>query len=488
MVYYNMLIKEINLFEYQKYSWENVFEFLEINTKLSQEKFKIRFDQIIQNLWIDRFHHIPSEILYNPSASKEQRIFEVTNHYIKPKNYIGSIEFSFQNQLYRINLNPKIFYLNDYLYTKENYNAIQLHIIWWLSEITDLIPPSYQYSLSEMDNANFLDVYVIIFSSFTLNILENETYRYYNSINEDLRTVKGQINFTKYINNYSNGNQHNINCEYDDFNIDNNFNQIIKYVCILLKKYTSNKRILQNLESILFILDDVSNIEITINDCDKVILNPIFTEYKVILDYCKLFINGTNSYNRNHELDVFALIIPTEKLFEKLIKQLCSQITHQNFINITNKRPGRHHLAIELLEEGKIEKRFNLINDIIIETQKNYIIVDTKYKTLNESIKDKNISQLDMYQMVGYAISSGVNNIKLIYPCTIFKDSSAVAKYIVEDLLGKESQLININALKINIFHDDNINILNNNFLLTEFFKPTKTRAIYDLLNLIELN
>lgn len=216
-------------------------------------------------------------------------------------------------------------------------------------------------------------------------------------------------------------------------------------------------------------------------------MNPIFTEYKVILDYCKLFLNGTNSYNSNHEYDVFALIIPSEKLFEKLVKQFCSEIRHENFIKIISERPGRKHLAIELLEDGKIENRFNLINDIILKTLEGHIIIDTKYKSLHESQQDNGIKQSDLYQMVGYGISSGVKYIKLLYPAKLFSTSKIVATYKIEDLYVKDT-FIEVKALKLDVIHLDRLDIYHDHNSILEIFKNSKNRIIKNLETILEFD
>ena len=162
-----MAIKEINLFEFQKYEWDDLFQKIGLYLHDNQAKFKIYFEEVIQKIWIDRYYHIPTDILYNPSESKDQRFFEITNLFIKPRNYTGSFEFSFNSDYYRINIFPKIFYLPHFNYTQENYLSIQYHVLWWLSEVADILPPNYQQSLSEIDNSNILDIYITLFSSFT---------------------------------------------------------------------------------------------------------------------------------------------------------------------------------------------------------------------------------------------------------------------------------------------------------------------------------
>jgi 5-methylcytosine-specific restriction enzyme subunit McrC len=477
-----MLIKEINLFEFQKYNWDYIFDDLAI--KNNKDLFKEHFEEILQMIWIDRYNYIPNENLYNNSTSKDQRFFEITSLFIKPKNYTGSIEFKFEEILYRFNILPKIFYIDSYSYQNEHYNSIQLHTLWWLSEIIDIIPPSYQTSLDELNTTNIIEIYIYLFSSFTLQILENDSYKYYNDINEDLNTIKGKINFTNYINNYTKGSHHIINCDFDDFTVDNQFNQIIKYVTNLVKPYTSNRYTIQKLNDILFILDDVSDVQVISSDCDKVILNAIFSEYKTILDYCRLFLNGTTSYSNHHKYDVFALIIPTEKLFEKLIRKFCNEIDDKNFKGIITKRPGRGYLAEEIMPDYSKENRFKLVNDIIIKTEDDYIIIDTKYKTLNESEKDKGIKQTDMYQMVGYAISSGIKSIKLIYPSKIFGTSAIISNYTINDLFTLDTHIL-VNALQIKIISTEPFSIKLEHETLENIFKKLKNEIILDLKHLI---
>ena len=50
------------------------------------------------------------------------------------------------------------------------------------------------------------------------------------------------------------------------------------------------------LDGILNDLESVSDVPITIHDCDKVMLNPLFDEYEIVLDYCKMFISNRGNY------------------------------------------------------------------------------------------------------------------------------------------------------------------------------------------------
>lgn len=51
--------------------------------------------------------------------------------------------------------------------------------------------------------SDFLEILVIMFSSYTFEILSVSSYNYYDAVNVELETVKGQIDFNKYVQNYA---------------------------------------------------------------------------------------------------------------------------------------------------------------------------------------------------------------------------------------------------------------------------------------------
>lgn len=51
--------------------------------------------------------------------------------------------------------------------------------------------------------SDFLEILVFMFSSYTFKILSVSSYNYYDAVNVELETVKGQIDFNKYVQNYA---------------------------------------------------------------------------------------------------------------------------------------------------------------------------------------------------------------------------------------------------------------------------------------------
>jgi len=154
---------------------------------------------------------------------------------------------------------PKIFFNSEKDYSTNEVNQIQNHILWWLSYCRKIKFPNYQASLGST-KSDFFEVLIYLFSKYTRVLLNSSIYQQYEEINRELSYIKGRLNTSGYINeNLSKGKWHKLNCTYDAFVFDNEFNRIIKYVVTLLFNVTSSQENKKNLREILFILDEVSD-------------------------------------------------------------------------------------------------------------------------------------------------------------------------------------------------------------------------------------
>lgn len=448
-----IMSKTINLFEFVKYSWKKSEELKDLPKK---KKFSDELEKVLDHIWLERNKFIPSENLYYLSKSKKQRFIDFRKNEIVPRNWIGTIHFRGKEDEYIINLLPKIFHNENKNLNEIEINGIFTHILWWLTGSEKQNYSTVENSLEALES-NLLEVMVYLFSEYTLDVFSSNSYNYYETVEEDLQTVKGYTDFNQYVNNYARGNHHIIPCVYDSFQYNNKFNQIVKYVARLLKDFTKNKITKRNLEELLFILDEVEYKTVTIEDCDQVILNPIYTEFKTILDNCKLFLSSLSVYKWKDDYSVFALLIPSEKLFENFIFSILKNNQGDQIKRVSRSRPGRSYLAKQLPDKN----RFKMLSDIVLKLATNdYLIFDTKYKKIyNSNIDDDeldpiyNISQSDIYQMVSYAIASGVSNIGLIYPSLPSEDKNKeLPIYEISDALS-DGKLIRIFPFKVDIIH-----------------------------------
>ena len=414
----------INLFEYQN----------KVNSNPSLDGLEDFLDDIWESREKNSFY-LDEE---NESSQKFLRFIGKTNE-IKSNKYVGVIYFNGN----KINLLPKIFYDLDRDYSTDEVSQIQNHILWWLSYCRKIKFPNYQASLGN-SKSDFFEVLIYIFSKYTRELLNSSIYQQYEEVNRELSFIKGRLNTSQYINeNLSKGIWHKLNCSYDAFVFDNEFNRIIKYVTTLLFNVTTSTENKKNLREILFILDEVSDERATAEQCSKISFNPMFGEFETVRDYCKLFLSNCVSFDYKNDLKLFAFLLPMEYVFEDFIFGFIDKELES--VRAKSQRSDTY------LDE---DRTFNLKPDLWIKTTNKSLVADTKYKIVYSDDKDpkKGISQNDLYQMLAYAVRFEVDEIILFYPNTLKQDQEENTQMIIKDALanGKE---ITIKAFQLPIIN-----------------------------------
>jgi 5-methylcytosine-specific restriction enzyme subunit McrC len=449
----------INLFEYQnkhefKGSFQGLEDFLDVIWN-KREKSGFYFNDDIDKIEVQQF----LQFLNKTSE-------------LKSNKYVGVIHFEGQ----RINLLPKLFYDIDKVYSALEINAIQNHILWWLSYCRKIKFPNYQTSLGSL-KSDFFEILIYLFSKFTRELLSQAIYQQYEEVESELPFIKGRLNTNEYIHeNIAKGKWHKLNCTYDAFVIDNKFNRIIKNVVTLLFNATSSADNKKNLREILFIFDEVSDIRATAEDCSSIRFNPIFASFETVRDYCYLFLKNSISIEYKNELKLFAFLLPMEYVFEDFI------------FGFIDKEIGeikaKSQVTSKYLDQ---EEKYILRPDLYLELDSKKIIADTKYKIIYQDTNDpKNgISQGDLYQMIAYAMRFKINEIKLFYPDTIKGYHEKETEVIIKDELA-DGMDINIKSYQLPILNRDHLNQIDTKEIeLIKIFDPTRIELKQRILKIL---
>jgi 5-methylcytosine-specific restriction enzyme subunit McrC len=400
----------INLFEYQnKVGLQPEFDGLE---------------EFLDDIWNRRekgSYFLESE----DSKIESQRFLQFihkTNE-IKSNKYVGVIHY----QGKKINLLPKIFYDGDKVFTDKEVSQIQNHILWWLSYCRKIKFPNYKTSMGSIES-DFFEVLIYLFSKYTRTLLTSSIYQQYEEVSNELSFIKGKLNTNKYINeNLARGRWQMLNCTYDNFVIDNEFNRIIKYVATLLFNASCSSENKKNLRDILFILNEVTDERATADQCSRISFNPLLQDFETVRDYCQLFLSNGITVNFQDDFKLFAFLLPMEYVFEDFIFGFVEKEIEQ-----IKAKPQR---SDTYLDE---EKNFKLRPDLFLKTPSKSIIADTKYKIVYSDEKDpkKGISQSDLYQMLAYAVRFDAKEIILFYPDNINQRQYQESEIIIKDILA----------------------------------------------------
>jgi 5-methylcytosine-specific restriction enzyme subunit McrC len=439
----------INLFEYQ-------------NKVAIQESFD-GLESFLDQIWKSREKNSLFSENGNEKIESQQFLqFIHKSNELKSNKYVGVIHYEGK----KINLLPKIFFDAEKEYSERDLSHIQNHVLWWLSYCRKIKFPNYQTSLGST-KSDFFEVLIYLFSKYTRELLSSSIYQQYEEVNRELSFIKGRLNTTDYITqNISKGRWHKLNCTYDAFVFDNEFNRIIKYVSRLLFAVTNNDDNKKHLREILFILDEVSDERATAQQCSRISFNPMFGEFKTVRDYCQLFLTNAVSFDYKNDLKLFAFLLPMEYVFEDFIFGFIEKELEE-----VTAKAQRSDIY---LDENRT---FNLKPDLWLKTKEKSLIADTKYKIVysNEQDPKKGISQNDLYQMLAYAVRFKVDEIILFYPNTMKQNQEEQTDFTIKDLLadGKE---ISIKAFQLPV--------INRAILGNELEVKTDLRELFDTTRL----
>lgn len=218
----------INLFEYQ-----------------NREELTEEFDELemfLDEIWNQRektgYYFGEDEEEEKVEAQRFIQFLHKTGE-VKSNKYVGVIHFEGK----KINLLPKIFYQEGKKLTNRDVNAIQQHILWWLSYCRKIKFPNYQTSL-DTEQSNFFEVLIYLFAKYTRQLLGHSIYQQYEEARREMSYIRGRLDVDRYITqNLSRARWHKVNCVFDPFVLDNRFNQIIKFVATILKNHTEMMRV-----------------------------------------------------------------------------------------------------------------------------------------------------------------------------------------------------------------------------------------------------
>lgn len=365
------------------------------------------FLSFLDEIW-NRRERAPWYESDDEARSTAQRFLNIhpTSREVRSNKYVGVIHYNGTT----INLLPKIFYEQgaDPSAHPDRVAQMHNHIMWWLGYCRRVRFPSYQTSLGRQSDS-FFEVLIYLFAKYTRELLFTSVYQQYEDQQGEVRNVKGRLDVPTYVSEHiSRGQWHKLHCVYDSFEIDNELNRIIKYVAGMLAGVSGSEDNRGYLQQILFMLDEVSDITATAQQCARLRFNPMFGEYETVRDYCQLFLSNSISIDYNNSLRLFAFLLPMEYVFEDFI-----------FGFLDRELPGisvsPQSTAVHLDEA----RSFQLRPDLIIESGGKHLVIDTKYKLLYNADATASIAQSDLYQILAYAVRLNIDHGVLLYPGTV---------------------------------------------------------------------
>lgn len=395
--------------------------------------------------------------------SKQQFLDFIGQKNIRTKDYVGTIVY----KGHQLNIFPKVFkeFKDDDDRKSLDLQHLMHNLVKWI-EYTAKIDYPYISIAADMENTDDLqELFVSLYVRYVKAALDRGLFFRYEEKTENLPTIRGRLDIKDYITKkYPTGQFGKFLCSYSTFEFDNLLNRVIK--CTLKFVWNiatpSNQKIIRNL---LNKLGEVSDQNCTPRDCDTIQLSKMQSKYKIILSMSKMFLlNKTTNYNLDTH-DSFCFMFPTDLLFEGFIGGFIQSIFNED-AKVTLQASEVSLVDSIRLGDQEFAQAFVMRHNILIEhKEKGMFILDTKYKEVSrfEGNTDfrydliNDINSGDLYQVLTYAVSRGLDKVYLLYPQFRFEEKEpnpAILKKSVE-VEGQKSN-IDIYAVRIPfVFEDD---------------------------------
>lgn len=281
-------------------------------------------------------------------------------------------------------------------------------------------------NLSNLDTArlNLYEIFIQMFLEEVVQLTKIGIKSAYSIVEENERFYKGKLKVSENI-------RHNLShkerfyVQYDDFNANRPENRLIKSTLHLLSKITRDP---QNLQLIMQLFSSFNNVDFSRNfsaDFSNSIINRSTQHYEKVLSWCRIFLKQL-SFTTNLGAEVaIALLFPMERLFESYVTFMIRKNVRNTDFQVRT-QDKRYSLF------SYPRKSFSLRPDIVLKSENETIVMDTKWKILSDTKGNKGITQADMYQMYAYGKKYNADSVVLIYP---FSDTieSTVLYYFSDD-------------------------------------------------------
>ncbi|MCT8977879.1 McrC family protein [Clostridium sp. CX1] len=320
---------------------------------------------------------------------------------LKAQNYVGLIQTK-SNVV--IEILPKI-------YSEESDGSYERTRKIFLKMLMSLKNTSFKsINLSSLKSGKLpiFDVFIKMFLGELSTLIKKGLKSNYISLEGNEKFYKGKLLVNKHIA-QNIVHKERFFIEFDDYSKNRPENKLIKAALLFLKTKTNNFNLQSQIDKFIFTMNEIEASKNIEKDLSKCTGSRLMSEYDIIVKWCKIFLKHESFTNYKGNNVAYALLFPMEKVFESYVAKAMKDSQYFRNWAIYSQDRGRY-----LIENPQ---KFALRPDIVIKQNDSVLILDTKWKLLNnEASNNFGISQGDMYQMYAYAKKYNCEDIFLLYP------------------------------------------------------------------------
>lgn len=316
-------------------------------------------------------------------------------------NYVGFIKLSTVS----IEILPKI-YINS-----SDYDGSRKALLNMLNK-SGIVKFNYSsLSMLNIYDMNLNEILSLIFAKTLQKQLSRGAYLEYINIEENTKSLKGRILVKDHIKNISRGSS-NVFCKFEEFSINNKLNKIFKTCIYKIVRNVKNFETIKILSHMQVVFSEVNYIDTSSKDNLDYKFTRLSSRFEENFLLAKMILGSYSSIGNKGSDKSFAILFEMNNVYERYITNLLRRNLDKYIIH------SQHNKYKLLRNENTDKDIFSLILDIVIEVDnKERLIIDTKWKRINESKNRHGVKREDLYQMYAYLTRyKDVKSSILLYP------------------------------------------------------------------------
>jgi 5-methylcytosine-specific restriction enzyme subunit McrC len=285
---------------------------------------------------------------------------------------------------------------------------------------------------------DWFEVLTQLFASHLLEEWQRGAYRNYQIVEDELPVLKGKWRIADQLR--CPLRLHIFSVAYDEFTADNSLNRIFRFVTERLWHLTCDNSNRQMLGELRQWMAEVKLLpHVTVSEASASILTRLNQRYAPLLNLARLFLEGGSLQLAAGDFTTFSFVFDMNQLFEAFIVNFIRRHRAEIFqaapaLQACDLLPQAHGTSVYLAQRETSQPVFLLKPDLAFRNQAKQfpLLIDTKYKRLDETDIKFGISQADFYQMYAYARRYDCPRVLLLYPQTIEMARSLRASFSLQ--------------------------------------------------------
>jgi 5-methylcytosine-specific restriction enzyme subunit McrC len=234
--------------------------------------------------------------------------------------------------------------------------------------------------------------------------------RNYQQHTNDLNRLRGKLDVIRQFTNLATSPQK-LACRYNELGADTSLNRLLLCALVFLRRRSLLADTQRLITELIAHFEDVRSATPHEVLNESVVLSRSEQRWSVLQELARLLLTATYQTVHGGERDGISLLFDMNLLFEKYVASLSRRISAESGYQLQSQGPRRY-----LATDHQQRSVFHTKPDLHLHKGEHVIVLDTKWKELDQTQSNLGVSQGDAYQMLGYAETYAAREVILVYP------------------------------------------------------------------------